>query len=371
MRYLVVVIGLGLVLPCRAAAQSVPERTVANGGEDRPLAWRFVARAKLGMDQNGSSVFFRVFPWTVVADGRGRVYVLDVGDNRVGIFDASGNHLRSVGALGGGPGEFLQPVGVAVDDARTILVLDAAKGAIVRFDSAGGVQEQVRLEARAVAIGVGEGGILIGQGPTPLQQLRLVRQRDADVQTLAEVDQSTRQVRFSGCAMSVPERPLFAPDIVWASAHGTTVLNDTVAYRLVVLSKGKRTLIVRDVPSVRVTRAEALRSPGVRKGYTVRWPSGTCRVSPEELLDARGFARQVSPVERIVVVPGGGLWVQRRTTVAGNYRTDVFDAGGLYVGTLSAAIGFPSAFVSTDRFVVVESDHDGVPLVAFYDIERG
>jgi hypothetical protein len=260
---------------------------------------------------------------------------------------------------------------VAVDDARTILVLDAAKGAIVRFDSAGEVLEQVRLEERAAAIGVGESGILLGQGPTPLQQLRLVQQRDSGVRILAEVDQSTRHVRFSGCAMSVPARPFFAPDIVWASAHGTTVLNDTTAYRLVVLSEGKRTLITRDVPSVRVTRAEALRSPGVRNGYTVTWPSGTCRVSPQELLDARGFVRQMSPVERIVVVPDGGLWVQRRTTVAGNYRTDVFDAGGLYVGTLSAAIGFPSAFVSADRFVVVEYDQDGVPLVAFYDIDRG
>jgi hypothetical protein len=354
-----------LSVSARAGAQAGAVPTIANRGPDRPLSWHFQARLTLGDN-------FRVFPWTVAADGRGRVYVLDVGDHRVGVFDSAGRHLRSLGGKGGGPGEFLQPAGIAAQNDGTVLVLDAAKGALVRFDSGGRVLDQLRLDERAAAVGAGDGETLIGQGPTSLEQFRLVALRDSLVTVLAEVDQSTRHVPFPGCAVSVPTRPVFAPEVVWASAHGTTAVNDTAAYSLAIWRRGRRVAIVtRDVPPIRVTRAEALKSSGVRNGFTVRWPGGSCRISPDELLETRGYARRVTPIVGIAVAPDGGFWVRRRTEVGGNHRTDVFDGRGVYLGTLPRESRFPSAFLSASRVVVVENDQDGVPAVVFYDVNRG
>jgi hypothetical protein len=356
---------------CAGAQQDGGVRELSSGPEDRLLAWSFHEKARLGNAADGSGDFFRVFPWTVAADDRGRVYVLDVGDFRVAIFDSTGRHIADLGGKGGGPGEFLQPAGISVAHDGMVLVLDAAKGALVRFDSGGRILEQVRLAARSAAVGAGYGEVLLGEGASPLQQTRLVSLRDSTRHVIAEVSQTSRPVQFRGCRMRVPAEPLFAPRIVWASTLGTTVVNDTAAYRVAVWRNGDRVMIVRrDVPPVPVTRADALKSPAVRKGYTVRWPGGSCQVSPEDLLDARGYASTISPIERIAVAPDGSFWIQRRTEVGGGFRTDVFDARATYLGTLPPTLPFPSAFLTPMQPVVVRYDHDGVPEVVLFGIVR-
>ncbi|MGH7476919.1 MAG: type II toxin-antitoxin system VapB family antitoxin [Longimicrobiales bacterium] len=43
---------------------------------------------------------------SVVADERGQIYVADTRSNEIRVFDAAGNHLRTIGRAGSGPGEF-------------------------------------------------------------------------------------------------------------------------------------------------------------------------------------------------------------------------------------------------------------------------
>ncbi len=154
-----------LVAALRASGQqAVGPRRIRNSGEDRPLAWSYRERFRIGPALDGPGSLFRVYPWTIAADRRGRVYVLDVGDYRVAVFDANGRHLRDLGRRGGGPGELVRPVGLAVDDDGVILVADEGKLGLVRFDSAGGVLEQRRLEGRLGPIGTFARGILVGRG---------------------------------------------------------------------------------------------------------------------------------------------------------------------------------------------------------------
>ena len=48
-------------------------------------------------------------------DGEGRVYVADLGNNRVQVFSADGEFITAWGAFGVGDGQFDVPTGVAVD----------------------------------------------------------------------------------------------------------------------------------------------------------------------------------------------------------------------------------------------------------------
>src|SRR5439155_25848658 len=63
-----------------------------------------------------------------VAPASGALYVADSGHNRVLEYSAEGSLLASFGAGGGaagaGPGEFNDPVGVAVDGAGAVYVAD-------------------------------------------------------------------------------------------------------------------------------------------------------------------------------------------------------------------------------------------------------
>jgi uncharacterized protein (TIGR03663 family) len=76
-------------------------------------------------------------PRSIAVDWDGNVWVVDTGTNRIREFSPDGKPLASAGGQGGGPGEFREPVGIAIDaEARQILVADAGNARIQRFDAA-------------------------------------------------------------------------------------------------------------------------------------------------------------------------------------------------------------------------------------------
>jgi DNA-binding beta-propeller fold protein YncE len=54
-------------------------------------------------------------PIGVAVDGAGSVFVSDYGGNRVVVFSAAGEVVRTIGGPGSGEGQLNQPCGVAVD----------------------------------------------------------------------------------------------------------------------------------------------------------------------------------------------------------------------------------------------------------------
>ena len=76
----------------------------APGRGGGPDEWRLVEELRLGrVDGTGPEVFGDVHD--VAVDGKGHIYVLDVGSKEVRVFDREGRHLRDMVRNGGGPGE--------------------------------------------------------------------------------------------------------------------------------------------------------------------------------------------------------------------------------------------------------------------------
>ena len=69
----------------------------------------------------------------------GSFYVLDVGNHRVQQFDTDRRFVRAWGTFGTGPGQFNDPVGLAVDADGQVHVLDDVRGVIETFDAEGNV----------------------------------------------------------------------------------------------------------------------------------------------------------------------------------------------------------------------------------------
>jgi len=78
-----------------------------------------------------------IYPNSVAVDKDGNVYVTDMGNNRVQIFDAEGNFIRMWGKEGDGPGTFMRPKGIAVDEDGHVWVVDAMQGRMQVFDQEG------------------------------------------------------------------------------------------------------------------------------------------------------------------------------------------------------------------------------------------
>ena len=76
-------------------------------------------------------------PTQVALDGDGNVYVTDMLNNRVEIFDADGQFMSEFGKAGDGPGFFTRPKGIAVDSDGHIWVVDQAENRVQVFDREG------------------------------------------------------------------------------------------------------------------------------------------------------------------------------------------------------------------------------------------
>lgn len=111
-------------------------------------------------------IFYR--PRGVVADPTGRFFVLDGGNNRVQVFDADGEYLRTLGREGQGPGELSQAYGIAVAGDH-LVVHDITNSRFSIWSLAGGHLGDPRfVEGRGPAglIGLASGS-LVGRDMVP------------------------------------------------------------------------------------------------------------------------------------------------------------------------------------------------------------
>src|SRR5207302_11357512 len=76
-------------------------------------------------------------PHGVAVDADGNVYVADSGNARVQKFDKAGKALLAWGSKGAGEGQFLQPWSGVVDGQGIVYVLDSDQQTIQRFDREG------------------------------------------------------------------------------------------------------------------------------------------------------------------------------------------------------------------------------------------
>jgi hypothetical protein len=89
-----------------------------------------------GAEEAGPELFFRVTAGTRLSDGR--IVILNDGDKTVRMFDATGEHLVTVGRAGEGPGDFLRLLSVWNVD-RGVAVWDPRMGRVTTFGDDGAV----------------------------------------------------------------------------------------------------------------------------------------------------------------------------------------------------------------------------------------
>jgi len=66
------------------------------------------------------------FPAYITLDKKGNLYVVDIMNGRVQVFDPEGRFLRTWGRLGDGPGQFARPKAIAIDSEDNIYVVEEA-----------------------------------------------------------------------------------------------------------------------------------------------------------------------------------------------------------------------------------------------------
>ncbi len=101
-----------------------------------PPARHLSGRVLVGTGSDESSYVLEGPLGVCASDEKGSVYVADYKANRVVVFDANGHLKTTIGRAGQGPGEFLNPVDVAVA-AGKLYVLEAGNFRVSIFDLRG------------------------------------------------------------------------------------------------------------------------------------------------------------------------------------------------------------------------------------------
>lgn len=151
------IIAFFLIILCNLYAQEKQEfrgETVDKDGvqvinnPNEPLLGEFVfeleEKLSIGNEEDENYVFFRIR--NITADAEGNIYVSDLGNYRIQVFNNQGLYLNSVGKRGEGPGEFQWTINLRIDTkSKDLYVIDGLRS-LERFNSFGRHLETVKLE---------------------------------------------------------------------------------------------------------------------------------------------------------------------------------------------------------------------------------
>jgi hypothetical protein len=364
--------------PVAQRADSAGVEVVTNSGS-AALEWSFEPDLVLGGEDAGPASFYRVWPGAVAVDGASNIHVLDAGNHRVEIFTSDGDHVRTLGRQGGGPGEFTFPTALAVTADGVVGVYDMTRQGLVRFGPDGALLEMQPLDpvagvARVAAVG---DGLLVAErrlDPTNGRDLaRLLYRSGPDTVVITTIDRVMGPpARFPDCPISISTmQPIFAPELAWSANAGRSV---TAAgpYYDVQVRDGTRHVrsIRRDMDPAPATAA--LAAATVPNGeMTLRFATGECRIPAAAVVEARGFAPLVPAISSVALAPDGELWVERRTLTEDEHAIiDIFDPDGLYLGELPPGSPFPVAFMPDGRIIANDEDEFDVQRLVVYHVSR-
>src|SRR5688572_609713 len=133
-----------LLLLMLATAPAVAQQVTTIPAQDKALTGKPVTHFSIGSEDGEDwELLSRVSQ--VAFDREENLYVLDGGNNRVLVFNPQGKFVRKFGKKGGGPGELMAPVGVAITPDGQVAVSDLGRGAISLFKKDGTFVKNITL----------------------------------------------------------------------------------------------------------------------------------------------------------------------------------------------------------------------------------
>lgn len=310
-------------------------------------------------------------------DGDGQLLVLDPDAHRVVRLTPDGAVDLVVGREGGGPGEFRRPARVAAAATGAFAVVDVARDRLIRFAADGMLLDETPIRDSSIALTAS--GYIAHRyhfaGSTFFSDL--VRIAGGGTVHLA-ASPPVPQVRYRLSDRCGPSpwfinRPFFAPEVTWHAAGGFAVYAQGSGYVLEVVPRDRDGAMVRqvrrDLSPLQTTHARALAAAAEEPVQAMRG-GAECEYPAEDIVGARGFHPRIRRVVEITLSPRGDLWVERNGEEVPATRIDVFDAEGVYVGTLPAETPLPLHFLPDGRALLVERDEMDVQRMVVASIRR-
>ncbi len=356
-------------------------RNGAVGAWSSGEAWQTVEEVRIGSADAADPVVLFADVWDVTMDALGRIYVLDRQPKEVRVFTRSGQHVRTLGREGGGPGELRNPIGLAWGPDGNLWVTDTGNARYEVFDTAGNYLDSRQRRIGGWGYPWGGGFDRSGRLYEPsyfsdpaigASRRVFIRHSVAgevlatDTFELPEYESMVQRIEVEG-GITIVGIP-FAPSLTWRFDGGDGLwFSLSEAYRLHYRTLDGDTVRVveREYSPVPVTDADR---SAVRDRFAEFGEPATNEI----------IARipEFKPAyESFVVDDRGYLWVVQTSATEqdisrGSVTFDVFDPEGRYLGPVHVEIGTrPPPRIIGDQLVGVMRDELGVPYVVLHRIE--
>ncbi len=348
-------------------------RIVTSPATEHPLPMSFTELRRIGGADSGAAAFSDASPSLVRTDGLDRIFVLDRDRSMIAVFDSTGVPLTTFGRDGGGPGEFGMAFALFDSGADEVAVFDFSKQALVRWASSGELLPETRL-------------------PTGLSWTTLIRRGDTTYMALDDADSlrtihkvvmaTPRDTVVLDSMVAAPRRmvmfdcfgaqlaPMFAPTFTVAMAGDLLAMARQDQYQVDLYRRGRLTArLRRPVEPVASTTEDAKRM--YPDGWKVKFGNGGgCTIDGAEVAEKSGMADRLPVLAQLGFGPDSTIWVRRHSFPDDPEVTDVFDAAGAYLGTVTGR-GLPLGWLGRDRILFpVEDPATGVTTIGIFMITR-
>lgn len=348
-----------------------------------PPQWQLTPVVSIGpkslTETHSPGEFGRVSSATLGPDEE--LYIADMLNSEVRVFDMDGDHRRTFGRDGEGPGEFKSLYSVAWVGDR-LLTLDYNLGRITEFSAQGeplgqrqtigrygGSPARLRFfhvgpdETYAITLVAGEGGLS--------QLFARHDARGATGDTLPALASSLTQPSSIVCeyndgwiwGIAIP----FASAFVQHPGPGRTMYTAvTDDYRIAVV-RGADTLrvIKRALPAERISDEEWEASNQEFRSFIAETPGAECEPRRPTRPDAKPF------IGDLFIAPDGKLWIEVVRT--GGNRWELFDTDGRLLGSFAVVPRKEDATPAfgPDHLVTIRQDSLDLDHVDVWRIDRG
>ncbi len=234
---------------------------------DKIIIARLIEEISLGNDEGREGFIGQVGGLDV--DEAGFVYIVDMREMRVKVYDNRGSYLLEMGRKGQGPGEFSLPIKIQVrGKEQSIYIFDALAKRIIRYSLKGKYQEQRPLLAS---------GTIMGIAMDSLKRLYVCSTTfETRRMTIYVFDEHFVPIRKLGDYPLIPVNDPFAPRLCWlVNAQDELVLGYPDKYEIIVYDKEgiKVRTLMHDPPPVEVSgreREDAVRAYRFPKPLNLR-----------------------------------------------------------------------------------------------------
>ncbi|HEY0306201.1 MAG TPA: 6-bladed beta-propeller [Longimicrobiales bacterium] len=399
---------LTALLATPAAAQQVTRLPA----QDKVLPGKPVMQFSIGAEDGEDwELLSRVTQ--VAFDKEENLYVLDGGNNRVLVFNPQGKFVRKFGKKGGGPGELMSPVGIAVTTTGEVAVTDLGRPAVSLFKKDGTFIKNLTLgEDFGFPVPTQgtyahpSGGVVVRPMPPVMRRggadeiaTRTMTGRkspltwfttDAKNTKLFEIPQPdiTPKVQDNGAGSGQRQiavrvmLPAFTPATLWGVLpNGAVAISNDANYNIEIARNGKvERVLQRPFTARKITEADKNKEKARRReqmssgrgnmvfSTSERRGSGPARANTsvggtmpkaeiDRMLNELTFNETIPVLTGMYVDPRGRLWVQRFKDVGQDGPIDLLNANGTYLGTVTGQT-LPAAVSPSGRAAYIERDEE-------------